>query len=164
MFYALETLTFPLHRYVTTTRMTSVETFILRWLPSSVAQVYRNHFDVFRFIIIGGLATVVHYIIALCAHHMFGAPPLWANFIAFCGAFNVTYIGNYFWVFDADTQHRKSLPKSLAVSITGLLLSQFIVWVLTEKMGVVFHVTLLAAVMLVPLVTFTLNRFWVFEK
>jgi putative flippase GtrA len=144
--------------------MTAVETYILRWLPRGFEQIYRHHSDVFRFIIIGGLATVAHYIIALSVHHILGAPPLWANFIAFCGAFNVTYIGNYFWVFGANTAHKKSLPKSLIVSVTGLCLSQFIVWGLTEKLGAPFHLTLIIAVMFVPLVTFTLNRFWVFER
>lgn len=144
--------------------MVNLEAHILRWLPRPIARLYHAQRDIIRFIIIGGLATIVHYISALIAHHILGLSPLWANFIAFCTAFNVTYIGNYFWVFEADTDHRSSLPKSLTVSLTGLLISQTIVWTLTEKLSAPFHLTLIAAVTLVPLVTFTLNRFWVFGK
>lgn len=144
--------------------MARLEAYILSWLPQFLEQPYLKHRDIFRFIIIGGLATVVHYTTALATHHVLGLSPLWANFIAFCTAFNVTYIGNYFWVFDADTQHKSALPKSLTVSLTGLLFSQVIVWTLTEKFGAPFHLTLIAAVMLVPVLTFSLNRFWVFGK
>jgi len=140
------------------------ENYILERLPVPIGHIYRRHSAIFRFIIIGGLATIVHYVTALGGYHLFGLSPLWANFMAFCVAFNVTYIGNYFWVFEADTDHKKSLVKSLVVSLTGLALSQFIVWVLTEKAGAPFHITLIAAVMLVPMVTFSLNRFWVFRS
>lgn len=144
--------------------MTSVETHILNWLPAPLENTYRRHSAIFRFIIIGGIATVVHYIMALCAHHIFGLSPLWSNFIAFCTAFNVTYIGNYFWVFEANTDHKTSFAKSLTVSLSGLLLSQIIIWVLTETLGAAFHITLIIAVMFVPMVTFTLNRLWVFKS
>jgi len=144
--------------------MVGFETYILRWLPQPVERIYIKHRDIFRFIIIGGLATVVHYVTALITHYVVGLSPLWANFIAFCAAFNVTYIGNYFWVFKADTKHKTALPKSLTVSLTGLSVGQIIIWALTEKLGTAFHLTLIAVIMLVPILTFTLNRFWVFEK
>ncbi len=143
--------------------MTRVENHILRILPDFAQKIYRRHMDIFRFIIIGGLATIIHYIAALFTHHIFGFTPLWANFIAFCIAFNATYIGNYFWVFQAATDHKTSFMKSAVVSLTGLALSQVIVWILTEKGGLSFHITLIIAVMLVPMVTFSLNRFWVFK-
>lgn len=144
--------------------MTSVETYILNLIPQPLGAFYHRYTDLCRFIIIGGTATIVHFVTALFAHHGFGLSPLWSNFIAFCVAFNATYFGNYFWAFEADTQHRDSLPKSLTVSIIGLILSQFIVWSLTEYLGFAFHITLICAVLLVPLVTFSLNKFWVFKK
>lgn len=144
--------------------MPHLEEQILKFIPAPIEAFYRAYSDICRFIIIGGIATIVHYAVALTGYHVVGLSPLWANFMAFCAAFNVTYLGNYFWAFEADTDHKQSLPKSLAVSITGLLLSQLIVWSLTEKLGFPFHLTLIAAVMLVPMVTFSLNRFWVFRK
>ena len=143
--------------------MPSVETYILNLLPQALGQFYNRYTDICRFIIIGGVATVIHYLTALLMYHGFGLSPLWSNFLAFCVAFNATYLGNYFWAFEADVQHRKSLPKSLTVSLTGLALSQFIVWGLTEYLSFAFHITLICAVMLVPMVTFSLNRFWVFK-
>jgi len=144
--------------------MTSLEVKILKWIPRPLGRLYENYTDVCRFIIVGGLATFVHYSVALLTHHLFGLSPLWANFLAFLIAFNVTYIGNYFWAFEADSDHKTSLPKSLAVSVTGLALSQIIVWGLTERLAFPFHLTLIFAVTLVPMVTFSLNRFWVFKE
>lgn len=143
--------------------MTLLEVQILKWAPQPLRRFYETYVDICRFIIIGGLATLVHYVAALTAYGVFNVPPLWANFIAFIIAFNVTYLGHYFWVFKSENSHRSSLPKSLSVSLTGLMLSQLIVWGLTEKLDFPFHFTLIAAVTLVPIVTFSLNRFWVFK-
>ena len=143
--------------------MTRLETHILGYMPSTLSQFYKRYTDICRFIIIGGTATVVHFTVALIGHHLFGLTPLWANFVAFSVAFNVTYFGNYFWAFEADTAHKRALPKSLMVSLIGFLLSQLIVWVLTNILSVPFHITLIAAVTLVPVVTFSLNKLWVFK-
>ena len=144
--------------------MTSLEVKILKWIPRPLGRLYEDYTDVCRFIIVGGLATFVHYIVALTVYGGFNVPPLWANFIAFIIAFNVTYFGHYFWVFESDNAHRSSLPKSLTVSLIGLALSQIIVWGLTERLAFPFHLTLIIAVTLVPMVTFSLNRLWVFKE
>lgn len=144
--------------------MRHAESYLLKLSPKPLADFYVRYIDICRYIIIGGIATVVHFCTALIIHHVFGLSPLWSNFIAFCVAFNATYFGNYFWTFESDAKHSESLPKSLTVSLFGLSLSQVIVWSLTDYLDFPFHITLICAVILVPIVTFTLNRFWVFKK
>ena len=144
--------------------MTQAELKVLEMTPRPLREFYESHLDICRFIIVGGLATAVHFVTALSLHHFIALAPLWANFAAFCVAFCVTYIGNYFWSFESSANHLSASLKSLAVSVTGLCVSQLIVWVLTEKAQCPFYLTLFAALLIVPFITFSLNRYWVFKK
>lgn len=144
--------------------MTRAELKILSRMPPLLSAFYTARLDLCRFIIVGGVATIVHFIAALTLHHAIGFSPLWSNFIAFCTAFSVTYLGNYFWAFESRANHISASLKSLCVSITGLCVSQFIVWSLTEIVQLPFHLTLFAAIMIVPFITFSLNRYWVFKQ
>ena len=144
--------------------MTQAELKILSHMPQLLSEFYRARLAVCRFIIVGGLATVVHFIAALSLYHGVGLTPLWSNFSAFFIAFSVTYLGNYFWAFESSTDHVAASIKSLMVSLTGLCVSPSIVWTLTEKAQLPFYLTLVVAIMLVPFITFSLNRYWVFKQ
>lgn len=144
--------------------MTKAELKLLELAPRALRGFYTSYLDICRFIIVGGIATCVHFSLALSLHHFAGLTPLWANFFAFCTAFIVTYLGNYFWAFESSTDHISASLKSLSVSVTGLCLSQLIVWGLTEKAGCPFYLTLFASLLIVPIVTFSLNRYWVFRR
>ena len=144
--------------------MTQAELKILSLMPRLLSDFYAARIDLCRFIMVGGLATVVHFIAALSLHHGLEISPLWSNFMAFCTAFSVTYVGNYFWAFESSANHITSSLKSLIVSLTGLCVSQFIVWALTEIARAPFYLTLFVAIMIVPIITFSLNRYWVFKK
>lgn len=144
--------------------MTQAELKFLNLMPLRLRAVYEAHLDICRFIIVGGAATLVHFTAALAVHHIFHASPLWSNFLAFCMAFIVTYLGNYFWAFESRAGHVGAGLKSLCVSLTGLGISQFIVWGLADQAGLPFYLSLCAALMIVPIVTFSLNRYWVFRR
>lgn len=144
--------------------MTQAELKILSLMPRLLSDFYTARIDMCRFIIVGGLATIVHFTAALSLHHGLGLSPLWSNFMAFCIAFSVTYVGNYFWAFESSANHITSSLKSLVVSLIGLCVSQLIVWALTEIAHVPFYLTLFVAIMIVPFITFSLNRYWVFKK
>ncbi len=117
-----------------------------------------------RFGIIGVSATIVHYAVALLMNEFFGLPPLWSNLIAFLSAWPVSYFGNYFWTFGATGSHRESFVRFGVAAICGLLLSQFIVWVVAENMGFALRYALIPALLLVPVFSFAMSRFWVFAS
>jgi len=116
-------------------------------MPRLLSDFYTARIDICRFIIVGGLATIVHFTAALSLHPGLGLSPLWSNFMAFCTAFSVTYVGNYFWAFESSANHITSSLKSLVVSLIGLCVSQLIVWAFTEIAHVPFYLTLFVAIM-----------------
>jgi putative flippase GtrA len=50
--------------------------------------------QVTRFAVVGGLATLAHVATAVILVEGPGLQPLWANFLAFCAAVLVSYLGN----------------------------------------------------------------------
>lgn len=118
--------------------------------------------QVFRFGVVGVSATIVHFVVALVMNEQFGVSPLWSNLIAFACAWPVSYLGNYFWTFDTDSNHGKSILRFAIAAICGLLLSQLIVWVVAEYMGYSLRIALIPALMLVPVFSFVMSRYWVF--
>ena len=118
--------------------------------------------QVFRFGVVGICATLVHMTMALLMNENFGVSPLWANLGAFLTAWPVSYIGNYFWTFGTTTSHGKSFFRFAFAAISGLMLSQIIVWGVADMMGYSLRVALVPALIMVPMFSFTISRFWVF--
>ncbi|HRF45765.1 MAG TPA: GtrA family protein [Candidatus Competibacteraceae bacterium] len=116
-----------------------------------------------RFAIIGGTATVTHIITALALNEILGLPALTANFLAFTTAVLVSYWGNHSWTFSRQGQHDHYLPRFVVVALTGMVLNQIIVYTMVDLGHWSYRLALAIVVFMVPLITFTLNRLWVFE-
>ena len=117
-----------------------------------------------RFGIIGAAATLVHMGVAFVLYYGLDFAPLIANPIAFLLAWCVSYTGQFKWTFkDSGAQHKSSAPKFFAVSVLSLILSQIVVWVTAELLGLPFYLAMICVVFSVPVVTFILSKFWVFR-
>lgn len=115
-----------------------------------------------RFALVGGGATVTHVAVALLLAEAGGWTPLWANFVAFCCAFSVSYRGNHGWTFEKRGAHRHHFPRFAVVALLGLALNQSIVAFVVEGLGWSYRLALALVVLMVPAVTFVLSRWWVF--
>jgi len=117
---------------------------------------------VLRFATTGALATTTHICVALTLNEAVGVVPFWANFMAFLFAWPVSYLGNFFWTFETSSTHQWSVPRFGITSITGLVLSQSIVWISTEALGLSLRWALVPVIFVVPLVSFLMSRYWAF--
>ena len=113
--------------------------------------------------LVGLTSTLVHVSVGLSLVGAGLADPLTANFLAFCVAFGVSYVGHRRWSFASKAAHRRSLPRFLAVALFALALNQAIVWVLVKEAGISYARTLIILVTLVPALTYLLSRFWAFR-
>ncbi len=116
-----------------------------------------------RFAITGGAATIAHVVAGLALHHFAGLSPLWANFFAFLTAWIVSYLGNWFWTFEARTTHRYSAPRFLIVALGSFALNQAIVWFTTGILDWPFWLALVPVVIIVPLAGFLASRYWAYN-
>ena len=116
-----------------------------------------------RFGAVGLLATLVHVGVGLSLAGGLGLAPLAANFSAFSVAVLVSYLGNRGWTFGQDGSGRLvQLPKFLLVALLGLALNQVLVFMLVERLAWTYGAALAVVVLVVPLVSFAANRWWVF--
>lgn len=114
-----------------------------------------------RFAVVGLAATAVHVGVAL-ALAAAGWAPLWANFVAFGAALALSYFGNHGWTFGAGGRHGHHFPRFVALALAGLALNQAIVFIAVERAGWSFGAALAVVVLVVPVLSFALNRVWVF--
>lgn len=113
-----------------------------------------------RFGVVGLVATVVHVAVGLSLHNGVGMAPLWANLIAFCCAVGVSFLGQTRLTFPHATADGGAFLRFASVAITGLGANQVIVWVVTSALGGPYWLALAIIVATVPLLTFTLLKFW----
>ena len=118
-----------------------------------------------RFIISGGLVTALGVAIyALVALALKWHPQL-GNLLAYLTAAGTGYVLHSRWSFRGHGR-RDNLARTgsrfVIVSLISLGLNSFWVWLLTEPLALSPAWPILPMLFVTPLVTFTLNRQWVF--
>ena len=86
--------------------------------------------QIIKFVIVGGIATIIDYIIFFLLHELLKVPTLPANVTSFTVSVIYNYIASVKWVFDV----KKDDPKKqffifLILSIMGLLINTAIVYI-----------------------------------
>ncbi len=118
--------------------------------------------QILRFGMIGVAATLTHLVSALVLNEVLGVSVIWSNFTAFLIAWPISYMGNFFWTFETSATHLKSMPRFVITSLTGLSVSQLIVWFVAGVMGQGLRIALVPALIIVPALSFLMSRYWVF--
>ena len=85
-----------------------------------------------RFLLVGGLATALHFTIGLCLVGMSILPPFEANLVAFTCSLCASYIGQAQYTFEQTTTSARQFQRFIFVSITTLGLGQLIVLLVTS--------------------------------
>jgi putative flippase GtrA len=116
----------------------------------------------FVFVLMGLVTTAVHTSVAVLAHHVGRLPPLAANFTGYAVAVGVSYLANARLTFRQDLGRGQFL-RFVTLSLTGLAVSQGIIWLLTHVFDLRFELALAVAVLAVPPLTFLGARLWVFR-
>ncbi|MHA1528374.1 MAG: GtrA family protein [Alphaproteobacteria bacterium] len=117
-----------------------------------------------RFGFIGILATAVHASVGLGLHEGVRMLPFWANLIAFCCALGVSFFGQTRLTFPDSTADGSAFVRFSVVAISGLVLNQTIVWVMTSVFASPYWLALAIIVCTVPGITFLLLKFWALER
>ncbi len=121
-------------------------------------------YQLVRFGIVGVTAAAVHFsIVVLLVQTGVLKEPLIANIFAFMVAFHVSYSGHRYWTFrGTETSHRTALPKLLAVSSLGFCVNEGLFYLFFVQMGLPYPLALFIVLTVMPIITFTLSKLWVF--
>lgn len=119
--------------------------------------------QLFKFGLVGLLATLVHALVALLLIQ-FGVEPLLANPIAFLVAFQISYFGHSRWSFNLAKPYRFShMGRFFIVSIFGILCSQGTLFGLLRLNKLTASISLLIALGISAVCTFHLSQQWAFR-
>ena len=118
--------------------------------------------ELFAFLVVGIASTVTHFSVGLVLFYVLplGLSALWANFIAFCLAYLVTYFGNAILVFPDTRLGSASFFRFLAVSLVSLGLNQAIVYAFVSVVGRPYWQALIAVLIVVPPTSFLAMKYW----
>ena len=118
-------------------------------------------FRLVRFSIVGGGATIVHMAVSLSLAGVFSFAAQIANLIAFLTAFCVSFLGHYFYTFKSQQAMSRVIPKFAIAAISGYAASALLLFLL-RYVDIAGQIKLILAAMVVPIVSYLINRFWVF--
>ena len=108
----------------------------------------------------GVIATLIHLFSAWAVIYLFDASVFIANLLAFLTAFGFSYIFQTLYVFETAF-HIQKFIKFFAVQF-GTFLFSYIFSDLFVIQNSYLHTLLIVAIM--PLVTFTIHKFWTFKE
>ncbi len=116
-----------------------------------------------RFGVIGGLAAVTHYCIAIYLTDQQVAAA-WANLVAFIIAFWVSYFGHRYFSFDAgDMSHQQTLPRFILVAVFGFILNESLLLLMLHFTKISIALGLPFIIVITAIFTFILSRQFAFN-
>lgn len=121
-----------------------------------------------KFGIVGGINTVLSYIITNVSFYALHLHEQISNFIAFFITVFISFIFNRKFVFKPENNETQSTVKQLlkvyaSYSITGLFLNAILLFVEETYLGIPHYIaTLMNLVVTIPL-NFLLNKLWAFK-
>lgn len=116
------------------------------------------------FTIIGALAALTHFIVAVSFEHNTILTPAHANIVGFMAAFPVSYFGHRAFSFAGqDSSHSHALPRFLFVAVLGFLGNQTLVLTALRYTQLPFWFVLGVVMVLVAVSTYLLSKFWAFK-
>ena len=110
----------------------------LKLLHIKVSEKTENLFvQIFKFVIVGGIATIIDWIVYYILYNYAHLDPLVANILSFSVSVIYNYIASVKWVFDVkkDKNKIRMLVEFLIFSVIGLILSELLLWLGINKLG-----------------------------
>jgi putative flippase GtrA len=116
-----------------------------------------------RFGVIGVLAAITHYLIAISLTQQQIAPA-WANLVAFVIAFWVSYFGHRYFSFDVgDVSHQQTLPRFILVAVFGFIFNETLLLSMLHYTSISMDIGLPFIIILTAVLTFIFSRFFAFK-
>lgn len=116
--------------------------------------------QIFKFIIVGGIATIIDFIVLFILKEFIGLNEIVANTISFTVSVVYNYIASVKWVFDVDKDKNKSTQfiTFITFSIIGLLLNNLILWICIDKLSIYYLIGKVIATGIVMVFNFVTRK------
>lgn len=115
-----------------------------------------------KFALIGGIATILHASTVIVLVEIFSFDAALAAIPAFILALSISYLANHSWTFKKRGGHCGYFPKFVLAAIGGLSINWIIMCVIVNLVGWNYLIALGIVIVVLPLLSFTLNYKWIF--
>jgi putative flippase GtrA len=115
-----------------------------------------------RYGIVGIIGTILHIGTLALLVEQFSVDPVLSSVMGFLLALIVSYLLNFFWVFNTRRKHRVAGLRYAVVSISGLILSTLIMYIVVDILQWWYGWGALGIILVVPASNFLLNYLWTF--
>ena len=127
----------------------------------SQAQINKSSF--LRFLLVGGAATLLHYVIMWCMVYFSSISVSTSSATGYTLSTLFNYLANSRFTFGGGHSHQRSLPRFLFVAIIGLGINQIVLLI-----GIYFSLQIfiaqLAATAFVMFWNYFINAIWTFSR
>jgi len=120
--------------------------------------------QIMRYLAVGVCAAAIHYFTALISHDSFGLGPTLSNFCGFVAGAIISYTGSYYFTFKSKDSHRNTVPRFFLVWLIGIAINVGLFKVLLEQFGVPFAINVFVVIILTPIATYLMLKFYAFRK
>jgi putative flippase GtrA len=117
----------------------------------------------FRFGLVGLLATLVYVVVTAAANEAFGVAPVLASIVGQSTSTAVSYFGHSSFSFRVEPNHRDFLWRFLAIAALAFALAAGVTWLIADVAWLSPRIAIAAVTVLIPIVNYLCNRFWVFR-
>lgn len=116
--------------------------------------------QIFKFVIVGGLAFVIDYVTLIICKEIFHLNTLLSAAIAFTVSVIVNYILSVKWVFDVNKNNseKRNFIIFIIFSVIGLGLTELIMWLGTDVMGISYLIIKIIATIIVMVFNFITRK------
>jgi putative flippase GtrA len=119
--------------------------------------------QLFYFGVVGLTATFTNYLTAVAIHEYYDYSLYTAQFVGYCFAVTISLFGHSKLTFKAQLNLRVFL-RFVAVSLSTLWLSELLLLLLESLLELPHRLSLFLVVFTIPVITFFLNKLWVFHE
>lgn len=122
--------------------------------------------QIFKFVIVGGVATIIDFASIFLFKEYLHIPVLIANTLAFCIATVYNYIASIRWVFTVDESKdkKKTFITFVVFSAIGLVLNDLIMWLTMELFNMYYILGKIVATCFVMIFNFVTRKLFLEEK
>ena len=111
---------------------------LIKLLPIKISEKMENLLvQIFKFLIVGGTATILDWVLYFILYNYIKINPLIANIISFSISTLYNYYSSVKWVFDVnkDKSKNKMFVEFVLFSVIGLLLTELLLWIGIDILG-----------------------------
>ena len=116
--------------------------------------------QIFKFIIVGGIATIIDWIIYYLLYNFLNINPLLSNIMSFTVSVIYNYLASVKWVFNInkDKNKRKTFMEFILFSIIGLLISEVLLFIMINKININKMLSKIISTMIVMIFNFITRK------